>query len=460
MSWSSALPAALAALAWVLLPGLAATTVAGLRGVAAWAAAPLVSIGVVAGTAVAAEMVGLPWSPPVALGGAAVLVGVAAAVRFLRRGSGVAGSDGPGPPLAVLAGAAGAVCLTVLTAVRAIPTPGTLSQTYDAVFHYNAVAAIMASGRGSSLTVGELTDPAADGAFYPAAWHDLVALVVQTTGAPVPMATNVVALVVAGVVWPLSCLLLVREVAGPRAAACLAAPLVAVGFIAFPWSLMSFGVLWPNLIGLALVPAALAAVVAVCGLARDSALGNAHAVQLLVVGAVAIGLGHPGAAFSLAVLSVAPLLWWLAARLRTLVSAGRVLLTAVTAAVPVVLAVGATAVVTSPLFDGVRSFDWPAYQLPSQAAGEVLLNATNGKDAAWAISAVVVVGAFAATRERTWRWLLPAHLASAMLFVLASSLETPLAATLTGLWYNDSFRLAAMVPVTGVPLAVLGLLAI
>jgi hypothetical protein len=308
--------------------------------------------------------------------------------------------------------------------------------------------------------VGTLTNPSDAAAFYPAAWHDLVSLVVLSSTASVPLASNVVAVVVAAVVWPLSCLALVRQVVGRSAAAALITPLVAVGFVAFPWSLMSFGVLWPNLIGLALVPAGLAAVLTLCGLARTSAVSAGQAWAIVGASGAALGLAHPNTVFSLVVLATCPFLWWLAARLRALAGAGRWVI--VTAAIVTVVGVGAAAfylVVESPLFAEVRAFDWPAYESPPQAAGEVLLNATNGKDAAWAISLVVVVGAFAAGRDRPSRWLVPAHVVSGMLFLMAASLETTLAAALTGLWYNDSYRLAAMIPVTGVPLAVLGLLA-
>ena len=55
-------------------------------------------------------------------------------------------------------------------------------------------------------------------------------------------------------------LLLVRTLVGRSAGAALAAPVLSLGFIAFPWTLVTYGALWPNLLGVALVPAALAAV--------------------------------------------------------------------------------------------------------------------------------------------------------------------------------------------------------
>jgi hypothetical protein len=275
------------------------------------------------------------------------------------------------------------------------------------------------------------------------------------------MASNLAAIVVGIVVWPLSCLVLVRQTVGRSATAMLLTPAVALGFAAFPWSLMTFGVLWPNLLGLALVPVALGVVITLAGFARDSAIGRGRALVIGAVCVVALGFAHPNTVFSLVALSLFPVGWYLASRTGALIGAKRRAAAVATASAGLA---GAAVVgyfwVLSPLFARQRAFDWPAYQSTAQAAGEVLLLATNTKDAAWAISiAVIVGGAFAAARGRNTRWLIPAHGVSATLFIVASALETDLAPALTGIWYNDSHRLAAMLPVTGVPLAVLGLLA-
>jgi len=480
MTWLSALPVAVVAIAWVLLPGLAVLYPLGVRGVAAFGAAPAVSLGSLAVVAVVAGQIGLAWSPASGAGGSLVLAAAAVGLRFAVRrirGRKVVEPEGREPVraepvrasraglLAALVGTSIAAALATVTAALGMGAADRLSQTYDAVFHYNAVAEILDTGNASSLAAGALTSPGAASAFYPAAWHGLVSLVVGSgapwlSSVPVPVASNVAAIVVAGVVWPLSSLLLVRQVAGRNAAAMLITPIVAVGFIAFPWSLLGFGVLWPNLLGLALAPVGLAAVVTLCGLARDSALSRGQAFVIALWSLAALGLAHPSAVFSVAVLSIPPLLWWLVARLRALSASGRwTTAAALVVAVPGVTGAGLAFVLASPLLDDVRVFDWPAFQSPAQAVGEVLLNATNSRDAAWSLSVVVIAGAVAAARTTTTRWLIPAHLISGGLYMLAASLETATAAALTSPWYDDSFRLAAMVPITGVPLAVLGLVA-
>lgn len=477
-AWWSASPVIVAAIGWCVLPGLLVTVVWGLRGVTAWGLAPVVSIGSVAVGAVAAERLAIPWSPPAALAPALILALLAVVVRaasyVLRRPARAGGSDGEDPDrrgrrtgdgwavaVAALVGSAVAAGLGLVTMALGAGPPSAISQTYDAVFHYDAIARILATGDASSLTLGTLTNPAASSAFYPAAWHGMVSIVVLTSGASIPVATSVTAAVIAAVVWPLACTALVRTIAGPSWSAIAFAPVAAVGFIAFPWTLLGYGVLWPNLIGLSVVPAGLAAVLALCGLAANSSLTAARAAVFLPVVVVTLGLAHPSSLISFAVLALPPAAWWFGRVLLRLSRTGaRVLPGAMLLAVLALAGAASWFLLTSPLFADVRAFDWPAYQSPPQAVGEVVLGATNGKEAAWAISAVVLAGMVAAWRVPEQRWLLPAHLASGTLFVLASSLESPLSAAVTGFWYNDSYRLAAMLPVTGVPLVVLGVTAI
>ncbi|MBW0089542.1 hypothetical protein I4I73_11490 [Pseudonocardia sp. KRD-184] len=469
-AWLPALPAALVAVAWCVLPGLLVTLSLGLRGVLAWGVAPATSVATIAVAAVVASVAGVPWSPVVALAPAVALALLLAAARWglarLRRRHDAPAApppagDGTAVTLAALAGLTVAALVGAFTVVDGMSLPTALSQTYDAVFHYSAVARIVAEGDASSLTLGTLTSPGAGAAFYPAAWHDLVSLVVLSAGASIPVASNAAAGVVAAVVWPLGCTALVRVVAGPSWAAVAAAPVLATGFIAFPWSLLSFGVLWPNLVGMSLVPAVLAVVVAAVGREAVGALTRTRAVVLLPVLLAGLALGHPSTVFSLAVIAAFPVAWSLVRWLGRMLRAGRWVTAVPVGLVAVVLVtVAVDWLLTSPVFDDVRSFDWAAFETPLGAVRETALGATNSKGPARVVSVVVLVGLIAALWRPGYRWLVPAHLASATLYVLAASSESSLTAAVTAFWYNDSYRLAAMIPVTGVPLAVVGLLAV
>lgn len=516
-TWLSALPTALVAVFWVVGPGLLVLRACGVRGITAWGLSPLVSTAVVSSSAVLAPLVGVRWGPWVPLGAAVVLALLGGLFRAFvaRRPAGSAlhrgwrtalrswtpgrriraslarlrapkgrfakrpepmttampqvwrtsaqraGTDGRRAGMAAAAGVVVAAGLAWWTVVLGFGPVDALSSTYDGVFHYNAVAHILQSGDASSLTLGSLTNPSSAVALYPAGWHDLVSLVAMLSGSGVPVATNLTAWVVAGVVFPLSVAALSRQVMGPSPGAALVAPVLATGFTALPWALMSFGVLWPNLLGVALLPGYLTLLLAVVGVAERSVIGAAGAATTLVLTLPALGLAHPNALFSLAVLGLFPVLWGIGVLARRRLLTRRFWQ-------PVVAVVGVAGIVAavlwfmtaSPLTAGVRSFDWPAFTDVPTAIGQVLFNSSNGRPDLVVLSVLVVIGAVAALRHVATSWLVPAHVASGALYVLAAADDGTTSAALTGAWYNDSYRLAAMVPVTGAVLAVVGLCAV
>ncbi|OLF07602.1 hypothetical protein BLA60_27200 [Actinophytocola xinjiangensis] len=461
MNWLDAVPIALVTIAWLLLPGLAVSYAIGLRGIAAFGLAPITSIAIIASTAVVAEKLGIDWSVWIALVASAATVAVAGAVAFPLRRRALFTAD-PDPrrlSLAALAGWVPGLVLGAITIGGAVSSPDALSQTYDALFHYNALAYIADSHQASSLTLSTLGNPEVPPAFYPAGWHDVASLVMMTTGTSIPVAANLVTFVGAIVVWPLACLLLVRQLFGRNLAALAVTGVVSVGFTAFPWDLLGFGVLWPNLLGMSFAPAALAVVFTLTRWTRDDAIGVGRAWIMFVVALVAAGFAHPNVLFSVAVLSIFPIAARIFVRAWELHRAGRTARGAIESVLFVAVAAGGWYwAATTPAFAATRKQFWPPFETPANAVGEVALNATHNKEALWLLSALVIVGFFAARRYPNLRLIVAGHLATTFLYVLTAAINRPDTQKFTGYWYNDSHRLAAMIPITAVPLAVGGIL--
>jgi hypothetical protein len=461
MSWFEVAPAILVAVAWLWGPGLPVGYLLGLRGIAAFAIAPVFGVAVVASAAVVARLAGLDWSVPVALMAVLVVVVLAGLLAFLLRRTGFLAALPDPRRLTVIAalGLLPAIALAALSVMQAVGPPDSISQVYDTPFHYNVLAYIRDSHDASSLTVHAFGDPETPGMFYPAAWHDLTSLVMMSTGVSIPVAANVFCTVVTVLSWPASCLLLARQLFGRNPAALAIAGVVSIAFPAFPWDFFGWGVLWPNLLGMSIAPAVFALVLTVTGWVKDDAIGRNRAWLLLVVAAGAAGLAHPNVLFSLVVLSIFPAGAALFLRAKRLRADGQGRRGVVECAVFAVVLLGAWLwSATTPAFAAVRNWDWKPYETAPAAVGEVLLNATNLRGALWLLSAVVVVGAFTARRSPAIRWVLAGHVVAALLYVLAASLITPATRMLTGYWYNDAHRLAAMLPITGVPLAIAGIL--
>lgn len=462
MNWFEAVPDIGVTIAWLLLPGVAISYLVGLRGIAAWGLAPITSIALIGFSAVVLEKVGVDWNAVVVLAVcvAAVVVVGAVALPLRRRKIFVAEADPMAVRVAGFVGLLPGMVLGFVTVIMAIRTPDALSQTYDALFHYNALAYITDSHHASSLTIATLGNPEVAGGFYPAAWHDIASLLMMSTGASIPVAANLVTVVGAVVVWPLSCLFLARQLFGRHVGALAITGTLSAGFAAFPWDLLGFGVLWPNLLGMSFAPAALAIIFTVTRYVKDDALGVGRGWLAALVALVAAGLAHPNVLFSVGVLALFPIGARLGTRAWELHKAGRT----VRGIVEVVLVVAFLGfawwyTATAPAFANTRDQYWPPFESSGEAVKEVLLNSTNLARGLWVLSIVVVLGFVAAARQ--WpvlRLIVAGHLATTFLYVLTASVNTPATKKFTGYWYNDSHRLAAMLPITAVPLAVGGIL--
>ena len=450
MTWTAAAPAVAAALATLLVPGLAVGWALGLRGIPVWGAAAPQSVTVLALGAVAADLLGVAW-------GAAPAAGAALLATLAAWGLGrLLGPRGDGDPRwlqgTALSAALLGAGLCAAAVVTGIGTPDRVPQTYDAVFHLNAVQRALETGSVSSLRLGTLSSPERHAAFYPGAWHAVTALVASSGVTPVVAASAVS--VALGAVWPLGCVALVRQALAPRLPALVSAGLLAGAFGAAPFLLLSYGTVRPNALGTVLLPPVLGALVTALDLSPRPVVARRRSAVVVVGALPALVLAHPNVVVTTAVYAV-PLTAAALAKdpwggqspsRRGLPWGGWAL-----------GCVGLFWVVTgSSLFAATRGTDWRAAESLAQAAGEAVLVAPRGLRVAALAATLVLVGAVTAARTARLRGLLGCHLVTAALFVLAAGSDSHLAQALTGPWYNDAFRLGALLPVTAVPLAALG----
>jgi len=394
-----------------------------------------------------------------------VLAGPGLVLRWLvrhRRTRSVAtpepAAGGAGTWQWVVGGWAVAGVLGALTFRLGIGRPDAISQSYDAVFHLHALRYIEETGSSSPLDLERMIYASGS---YPSLWHALASLVMPTVSGSIPAAANLTALSVAVVVWPLGCVLLVRQLLGPRPALLGAAAVLSMGFVGFPWFVLSWGVLWPNSLGIALVPSVLACLVSVLGVAERDVLGGpAMGLLALVASAAACAMAHPGAFISAVVLgSALALVVALQRAVRWSRQGHRVNGLAQLGGTVLVVLAGWALLYAVP---GVRntSSDWPASTTIPAELVRHLVGGPGNTAPEYAVSLLVLIGAVRCLWCSRLRWLVPAHLASVGLDVLAAGNDSPFIQQLTGFWYNTRYRLAAVVPVTGVVLGVVGMSAV
>ncbi len=463
MSWYSTLPVFLASLAVLFIPGSLIAASLRLRGLTFLAVAPVLSVFTVAATAIVLPYMGLSWSLAPAVVAALVLAALLFAASYLTRDRLAAPSrlqfKRPTPAVYVAVTGFLVGSLSIASELhQAFGRPDNISQTFDNVFHLNAVRYILDTGNGSSLTLTSMTNGDNPPYFYPAAWHDLASLVVQITGAPISVAANVLNICIAAVVWPLGCMFLTQVVTKGNGYVVGAAGLLAAGFSAFPLLLLDFGVLYPNFLALSMLPTALAAVAvffAAGDIRRIPALARFALAPSLAAG---LAIAHPNGLMSLVALSAPILLfsyvrYCVRQRRRALGYRGIIVF-----GVGLVVAFAVMAVMWKLIRPPAEASGWKPVQTVGQAVGEVMTNSPMHHAPAWAVSGLMLLGIAVLARRRHNLWFLVSFLVSAVLFVVVSAGPDPwFRNVLTGVWYNDSYRLAALLPIVAVPLSAIGL---
>lgn len=474
-AWLSALwPLVLGSLVLVG-PGLVLACAAGARRETAWGLAPALSVSVVAVAIVVGSAAKVSWGAvPLALATALLLVVIVAFRLVLRvvrgRWPGWAGRSAllkVDPEVTGWSGLAwygagiiGAGLFGAYTVARGMGTPDALNQTYDSPFHINAIREILAVHQATPAVVAGVTGGSAGG-FYPPAFHAVAALIAQGSGIGPIEAANVTAVVIAAVVWPASMSLLVRTLLGTTRLGLLISMVGCVLISLFPALLLGFGVLWPNALSLAVLPAVVALVARTLHIAPFTWVNAPVAAVLTVLSLPGLYYAHPGAAFVLMFVLV-PMLAaaWLRAVAATWWAGGWQRATAL-AAGPVLFLIGWgvwLGLYGIKSLDGVRSFDWKARTSPIHAVGEVVALGSPLSSDLLIYGLLVILGAVATVRTRLW-WVSAVHVMLCTFAVLAMAYETDLAQTLTGFWYNDPFRTMGPIAITAVPLAAAGAVA-
>ena len=519
-TWLPALTPDLLVAVLLVMPGLIVTLALGARGFDALGLAPLTSLGVLAiGTLMVPAVVGR-WSI-LAVAVSLMIVTLIALVGRIAiawwTGRGV--PDQPGLSIPVvwrvllgyqpsarwwvprrrttwwLAAVGLAAALVTGNFVLGVRDPNLPSQTLDAGFHYNAVLSVMRSGFPDGGHVGAAYGSAVT-SWYPPLWHDLTALVSSLSGVNVAVGANAVGWAIGAVVWPLSMVWLSsRILPHARLLTILSVGLCCGAITLFPYLLLSFGVLWPNALSLAALPAAIGLTLMVlhlmprsphaqddisfAGVAADGAtLDEVEAgagrrpvavgpelswwtiLSVGFLGCVGLFFAHPGALFALGIwavigavlLSVRLVAWSRVQGQRRLRRSLLLLLLGW-----LVFAVLWASMDLVPALNSVRDFKWAPHMTMNQGLGQALTLSTVITKAHWAFGAATLWGFYRLLKVPRLRWLLVSHAFLIFLYMLSAATTGWFTRELTGFWYDDPQRVAALIPMTAVPLAALGI---
>ena len=465
--WISLVPLIVTVCGLLILPGLLTTAASGLPLRTAAPLAPAASVAIIAGAGVVAPLVRVPWGVPLVAALTAILTLAAALARLIvsrvraRRAGSADGAATRAPTSRpsradVLTGLVllgfSALIMTWLVA-RELNTPDAISQTFDAVFHLNAVEWILRTGNASSIKC-HLESP--EGGVYPMGWHTLVALTMKVAhSTSIPLATNATTIAVSALVWPGGCLALASRLFNGRRLAMIATALLCTATASFPLLVISFGVLYPNFLALALLPGMIASLLDLFP-AHDEPSAPPLLIPALVLAVAGLGLAQPNAIVTFLIALIILMGAWImravngakrggpARQIRT-----RIIVCAITTLATVGVWIG----VRPPQ----RSATWGPNNVMSAVIGEILTSTPQGLPIAWVVAVPAIVGAVAAggRRRRGWGVIFPAG--GGRRYRAAKTMPRgDLRYYVVGTWYSDTNRLAALIPLGAIPLAALG----
>lgn len=342
----------------VMGPGALIAWCGGARGWLLVSAALPLGFGVIGLGELATARLGLLWGPDglgVCLLVTACACAVVAALRRLASGglsegepAGRAAQAGPRDVPAWALPAAVAVSAVLLGLGMGLGTwhtswgLGTPAQAFDAVFHLSAVQEIRQHGNASSLVgvAGMYPGQDWDAAYYPTVWHGIVAMVPGS----VPLASNMMVVMVGAVWWPLGVAGLAAAVVGPRSWGAVVATVLAGASSTVTVLLTTLSV-WPYAMSVVALPSVLVLGLAMAGMGRTDAGCPTRVERSRCLGAgmlffLACGgaaLAHGTAVFNIAVIFLVPAVVWVARTVRGQARSVRLwVLLAVVVAVPVV----------------------------------------------------------------------------------------------------------------------------
>lgn len=342
--------------------------------------------------------------------------------------------------------------------VRALDGAECFNETYDNLTHLGLVRSFLESGNYSTLSATLYWDLGATGSYYPAAWHMITAMVASITDISNLLATNAMNYVCCCVVYPISCLCLLREIFGGKKSYIVAGAFACIGFVTFPWFFTVYGVLESNLFGFIMVPVMLVAVMKLCasGLSRGTRFGY---FALCILSIAFCLFAQPNAFFAVMLFAIAYLAWriWDATRPTITRNYAPLARAGFVAAFLLVMFIIWYACYKAPFLYETTHFIWPPVVSKSQALVNVLLFSNTWSPVALVMAVFVFIGLLVMLKMRKYGWLAFALAIATVVAWSGLCLEGRFDQFFGGFWYSDWRRTAALQAMIAVPVAAIGI---
>lgn len=340
----------------LFIPGLAVSRALRIKGVIAWAFAPLISLSISASGAVVANLLGFSWG----IGSFLLMTAICLVVAYL-----LALKCEPvhvdSPPRWLLPTGIAACLLQIIPFYFGAKISNPIQQI-DSTFHMNLVWNILDSGNGSTFGgATRMYGLETTKTIYPSGWHDFVSLF--ATKNTVVTAVNSMHVVVC-VLWVVGLTLLAHGLFPDRPEIVLATQVCSTLIVEFPTYLQSAYPVFPNSLAIACLPTLFAGCVLLVRSGRPKTLYARIIYGTLVTLIVlSLCLVHPSYVFNVCVLGIGPIVFLFWQKLQTVSKEERKQLLRKTALfslftlIVVVLAVASSTYIASTLHQMVTKYN-------------------------------------------------------------------------------------------------------
>lgn len=452
-----------AALAFLWIPGYLIARGMRLQSELAFACAPVISVALYAVLSIVYGVIHVPcgWvTLPLPL----IMIGLLFFARSRRRACGyslcfVGEANEPQSSKGILShltavrlGMILALVTAVATAlavyVTSLGSPDNFIQYYDNAFHLSRIQSFVNTRNFSSLR----------GSFYPSAWHMVAALAQTTTGTTAPIAQHIANLAFIIGVYPSGIVALMATLFPHKRRVVWLSGIFCLAVAFWPWRIMLFGPLYPNLATFCMMPLVAAVFISFFYPKMGSKLGTKAA--LFVLGGIALALAQPNGIFSTAVFLIPFCLYQVRTRVKAYfgdkphAGAFSILAEVGLALTFLALWLGLTQV---PAMHDIVYYP----REPMMRLGTALEWGFNFSYVLWrpqfAMELAVLLGTIAALIDSRHRWLVLSYLIAVFLYVVSVSVRSSIKYLICGFFYSDFHRLAAVASIFAVPLICLGI---
>lgn len=353
-----------------------------------------------------------------------------------------------------------------LVFVRGFGDLDSFNQQFDNYTHLNLVRSYLESNQFSKMNAlyTDYSSPyyTSTPTSYPPMWHIVCALIASGSGSSPALASNAFNLVICSFLFPSGVFLFLKSTMRDKGAV-TAGALVATAFTAFPSGFIDWGPLSPNLLSLSLVPL-LASLFAMVLRDRTPLASKISVAPLIVCLLGIMALTQPNAVFCAGIVIVALIIGKIvnANIFNDDGNAKRTIKKAALIALVVTLSVFAWILfLMAPFMQGVLEVEWAVFSTYSEALADWATFGMTERIAPQPLMGIIVlIGLAAALRSKSTSWIPLPFIVTSLLYLIAMPSEGFLRHALAGFWYTDPYRVAALVAISAIPLAALGLYSI